>query len=132
MAPDQISGTCLCGANDMSARGPAGTVTACHCPQCRKTSGNFAASFDVADADLVWERSHWTTYATPAGGVRAFCPICGTKLWFRAADGSLSVEAGWITSPTGGRLQEHIFMSSAPGWDRPGDGLPQYEGWGTT
>jgi hypothetical protein len=127
-----IRAVCLCGANAMTASGAAGKVTACHCAQCRALSGLYSASFDMDEVAIVWERSDWTLFPTPGGGVRAFCPTCGTKLWFRAADGAFSVEAGWISAPTGGRLVEHIFMGSAPGWDRPGDGLPQHPEWGTT
>jgi hypothetical protein len=127
-----IRAACLCGANVMTTPGPAGDMTACHCGQCRALSGFYAASFDMAEAALTWDRSDWTLFPTPGGGVRAFCPTCGTKLWFRAADGTFSVEAGWLLPPTGGRLVEHIFMAVAPGWDRPADGLPQFDRWGTT
>lgn len=127
---DVLHGACLCGANHFSLPGPMGAVTACHCAQCRRTSGHFAASFDADEAALAWAGQGWTEYRTPGGGTRAFCRACGSALWFRAADGAFSVEAGCIANPTGGWLAAHIFTEGKGGWVVPDDGLPQYPGAG--
>lgn len=75
-----LKGSCLCGANHFTLPGPMGDVTACHCSQCRKLSGHFAASFDVPEASLHWNTSHLAEYHTPGGGQRGFCPSCGSSL----------------------------------------------------
>jgi hypothetical protein len=121
-----IRAACLCGANRMTAPGPGGPVTVCHCRQCRALSGYAAASIDLDESSVTWAARDWTTYVTPGGGVRAFCPTCGTKLWFRAADGAFAVEAGWLDPGSGAHLAAHTYTAAAPDWDRPTDDLPRY------
>ncbi len=127
-APATLRGACLCGANRFTLPGPMGEVTACHCTQCRKTSGHYAASFDAHEPDLHWQSRHLAEYVTPQGGRRGFCPTCASSLFFRAADGSFSVEAGCIENPTGGRLAAHIFVADKGDYYDLTDGLPQFDG----
>lgn len=123
-----LRGACLCGANRFTLPGPMGPVTACHCTQCRKLSGHYAASFDARESDLHWQARHLAEHVAPAGGRRGFCPDCGSSLFFRAADGSFSVEAGCIDAPTGGRLESHIFVADKGDYYMIDDGLPQHPG----
>ncbi|WP_318248214.1 GFA family protein [Xinfangfangia pollutisoli] len=125
----QLQGGCLCGANRFTLPGPMGEVGACHCTQCRKLSGHYSASFDAAESDLAWSARHLAEYVTPGGGRRGFCPDCGSSLFFRAADGGFSVEAGCIDSPTGGQLRSHIFVADKGDYYDIDDGLPQFPAW---
>lgn len=122
---ETLQGSCLCGANRFTLPGPMGAVTACHCSQCRKTSGHYAASFDADDASLIWQARKTASFTTPGGGSRSFCPDCGSSLGFRAADGAFSVEAGCIDNPTGGTLTRHIFTADRADYVTLDDGLPQ-------
>ncbi|NEY89677.1 GFA family protein [Rhodobacteraceae bacterium KMS-5] len=102
-----------------------GAVTACHCSQCRKTSGHYAASFDAEEAAVNWQARNVAEHVGPGGGTRGFCPTCASSLYFRAADGSFSIEAGAIDNPTGGQLVRHIFVADKSDYDQITDGLPQ-------
>jgi hypothetical protein len=126
--PATLHGSCHCGANRFTLPGPMGEVTACHCSQCRKTSGHYAASFDAHEPDLQWLARDLAEYVTVGGGRRGFCPTCATSLFFRAADGSFSVEAGCIDAPTGGRLTAHIFTADKGDYYDLTDGLPTHPG----
>lgn len=119
-----LQGACMCGANRFTLPGPMGAVTACHCSQCRKLSGHYAASFDADEGALHWQAQHLAHFATPGGGRRSFCPDCGSSLTFRAADGAFSVEAGCIDNPTGGTLTCHIFTDDKADYYDLTDGLP--------
>jgi hypothetical protein len=126
-----ITGSCVCGTIALTAPGTPGPVTACHCTQCRKLSGFYSASFDIDENQTRWAGTDAIrTYTTPGGGTRAFCSTCGTKLWFRAADGAFSVEAGLLDQPTHTTLTSHIFTADKGGYYQIADGLPQYPGWG--
>ena len=67
-------------------------------------------------------------YVTPGGGQRGFCSGCGSSLYFRAADGAFSVEAGVVDAPTGGWLARHIFVADKGDYYTLADGLPQHAG----
>lgn len=111
-SPDLVPGTCLCGGCAFTIAGPVGPVTECHCQQCRKLSGYLSASCDVAQIN--WLRQ--TTLAEwrgPGGALRGFCRVCGGKLFFRAADGALSVEMGALEGPTGGWIAARIHRQAA-------------------
>lgn len=129
-APALLSVACLCGEVAFALPGPAGEITACHCTQCRKLSGHYAASFDADEAEVEWQsRRGLTEYRTPGGGARGFCACCGSSLYFRAADRAFSVEAGAVTGATGSRLVRHIFVADKADYYEIDDGLPQYDGW---
>ncbi|MBD3765903.1 MAG: GFA family protein [Rhodobacterales bacterium] len=125
-----MTARCLCGGVAFDLPGPAGAITACHCTQCRRLSGHYSASFDADAAQVRWIcRDTLADHATPGGGRRGFCARCGSSLWFRAADGALSVEAGAVLGPTGGRLAAHIFTADRGDYYAIDDGLPQAPGW---
>ena len=122
--------TAPCRASGFTLPGPAGDITACHCRQCRKLSGHYSASFDANEAAVAWQaRAGLADYATPGGGRRGFCTGCGSSLWFRAADGAFSIEAGAGEGRTGGRLSGHIFVADKGDWYDIADGLPQAAAW---
>ena len=105
----EVHGACLCGANRFTVPHPMGKVWACHCTQCRKTSGHYSASFD-AEA-ITWHARAAATHTSPNGGVREFCPTCGSGLTF-TKDGITSVEAGVCDNPTGGELRSHVYVGT--------------------
>lgn len=113
LAPDPIRGGCLCGGCAFTIAGPVGAVTECHCQQCRKQSGYLSASCDVAQID--WRRQETLAeWLGPQGSARGFCRVCGGKLYFRAADGALSVEMGALEGPTGGWIAARIHTAIPP------------------
>ena len=128
--PDKLHGSCLCGACQFTLPGPAGEIIACHCRQCRKLSGHYSASFDADEAALAWTaQTALAEFQTPGGGQRGHCTRCGSSLFFRAADGNFSVEAGAITGATGGTLGGHIFTGAKGDYYDIDDGLPQAKTW---
>ncbi len=129
-APARLSASCLCGRVAFTVAPDKGGVGACHCRQCRKLSGHFSASFDADEAKVVYAaRDSLAEYQTSGGSRRGFCRTCGSSLWFRAAPGGFSVEAGSVDGATGLRLQSHIFVAEKGDYYRIDDGLPQYPGW---
>jgi hypothetical protein len=77
-----IEGSCLCGAVTirLAAHDPA--VTACHCRMCLRWTGGPFAGFD-APVEAVSISGKVAIYASSAFAERAFCPRCGSHLWFR-------------------------------------------------
>lgn len=128
-AEGPLADACLCGAVTVTHPGPVHTVTACHCTQCRKTSGHVPRSFDDPARRSRIE-GPLARYASPGGAVRSFCPTCGTKVAFDGPDGLLSLEAGLFDALAARAPDLHIFVADkgdyyeippdAPAW--PGAG----------
>ncbi|MCW1918766.1 GFA family protein [Rhodobacter sp. KR11] len=121
-AATKVHGACLCGANRFTVPHAAGAVWACHCSQCRKTSGHYSASFDAEQID--WQARSVARHVGPNGGLREFCPTCGSGLTFTKG-GVTSVEAGVCEGATGGHLAGHVFAGDRGDYYALDDGLPQ-------
>lgn len=109
-----IRGGCLCGGVRYEVRGPLRDIIACHCSQCRKTSGHFVAATQASATDLQLPESatlRW--YRSSATAERGFCSRCGGNLfWRETAPGTevISIMAGTLEVPTGLRITAHIFV----------------------
>jgi hypothetical protein len=102
-------------------------VVDCHCTQCRRTSGHFAAFTAARPEDLVLIESgglRW--YRSSATAARGFCGVCGSSLfWKPASGGRVSIAAGTLDPPTGLATAAHVFVGDAGDYYEIGDGLPQ-------
>ncbi|MFG1399422.1 GFA family protein [Roseixanthobacter pseudopolyaromaticivorans] len=125
------AGGCLCGGVRYEIRGDLTQPVACHCAQCARTSGHFAAmtcckSEDltlIASETLVWFRSS-------AAVARGFCARCGGNLFWREDPGTETyVTVGTLDRPTGLKLAGHIYVGSKSDYYELGDGLPQKQEW---
>jgi len=77
-----LTGHCLCGAVTIAVAGAHDPrVGACHCRMCQRWSGGLFLCF-TADAAAVTVSGDVTRYRSSAFAERAFCPRCGSHLWF--------------------------------------------------
>jgi len=126
-----IKGGCLCGGVRFSIDGPCRDVINCHCQNCRRTHGHFAAYTAVLRTDLMLIRSDslcWYHDRSP-DTLRGFCRDCGASLFWDAKDGSgkLSIAAGSLDDASFLKTMAHVFVSEAGGYYRLEDDLPQFE-----
>jgi hypothetical protein len=121
-------GGCLCGAVRYEVRGPLRNVVACHCTQCRKTSGHFVCATQCAEDDLaVVEDRGLTWYQSSATARRGFCRTCGGNLFWKPEEsGSVSIMAGTLDGPTGLAISRHIFVADKGDYYQIADGKPQH------
>ncbi len=122
-------GGCLCGAVRFRAQGALREVIACHCTQCRRQTGHYLASTNVADDQLTVtgeDKLRW--YHASDFARRGFCGECGSVLFWKAnSERHISICAGSFDQPTGLRLASHIFCADKGDYYEITDGLPQYE-----
>lgn len=125
------TGGCLCGGVRYAYAGPLRAVVACHCEQCRRTSGHFAAATHGRREHLTLTRDDGLRWFASSPGVqRGFCGTCGASLfWEREGTGGISIMAGTLDRPTGLRLVQHIFTAHAGDYYAVDPGLPQADGW---
>jgi hypothetical protein len=123
------TGSCLCGAVTFEVTAPLRGPDACHCTQCRRQSGHFWASTDVARSDLNIQGSAKITWFQSSDKVRrGFCSVCGSVLfWDPIRRDFMGVAMGAFDPPTGTRLAVHIFVAEKGDYYDIADGLPQNE-----
>lgn len=120
-------GSCLCGAVKFAVTGELHPPDACHCSQCRRQSGHFWASTDVARAALTIHGAESLTWFHSSEKVRrGFCSTCGSALfWDPIKRDRIAVAMGAFESPTDTRLAMHIHVADKGDYYDIGDGLPQ-------
>lgn len=125
------TGGCLCGAVRYRVSGPLLDVVACHCSQCRRTSGHYAAMTNVPEERLHLERAEalaW--YRSSASAERGFCARCGSNLFWRPSGGAyVAITAGTLDAPTHLTITEHIFVADKSDYYDITDGKPQKTAW---
>ncbi len=96
-----ISGHCLCGAVSITITGAHDTnVGACHCRMCQRWAGNVNTGFS-AEACGVTISGTVARYRSSTFAERAFCPVCGSHLWYRdqGEDGEPPLDEPYEFSP---------------------------------
>lgn len=108
-----ISGSCECRNIKFEIQGQIPNVVACHCTQCRKTSGHFWAAVSIGDEHLIFLRKDglkW--YQSSAKAKRGFCENCGASLfWKEYGRDVIEVAAGALDAPTGLETEKHIYVA---------------------
>lgn len=106
-------GGCLCGAVRYAVRGALRPVVNCHCRQCQKSHGHYAA-YSAVDRDAleITEPRGLRWYRSSELARRGFCGECGSSLfWDRDGAGHVAVAAGTLDRPTGLSTVRHIFVA---------------------
>lgn len=108
-----MQGSCLCGAVSYVIHGQPRSVVACHCSQCRKTSGHYVAATQISKDRLeIKGASNLTWYPSSETAMRGFCRTCGSQLfWTAKTSNHVSVMAGTIDGASGLTLDRQIHCS---------------------
>jgi hypothetical protein len=125
-----VTGSCLCGGVTFELSGKLRDSVACHCLQCRKTSGHYVSATQVSAGQLtVTSDATLTWYASSAQAKRGFCSRCGSSLfWAHEGDnGAVSVMSGTLDGATGIATSKHIFTAFKGDYYDIAGNLPQHE-----
>ena len=112
--PDPMrTGSCLCGGVRFTVRGRMRNLVACHCSQCRKTSGHYTVASSVPDEAITFlARETLAWYRSSDAAERGFCNRCGGNLFWRPeGEGRNSIFAGVLDNPTGLAVKLHIYCA---------------------
>ena len=122
-----FEGSCLCGAVRYRTPGPLRPVVACHCRQCRKTSGHYVAATS-APRESVEIAGTVAWYKSSASARRGFCPVCGSSLFWDGPGAHLSIHAGTLDGDPGIALAGHIYCADKGSYYEIDPGLPRFDG----
>ncbi|MDQ2094213.1 GFA family protein [Rhodalgimonas zhirmunskyi] len=125
------TGHCLCGATRFTiALDTLRQPSACHCSQCRRSSGHLWGGTTVMNDELTLDAGdNLKWFRSSEWAERGFCSACGSSLFYRPVNSDhLSVAIGCIDPPTDTRFKRHIFVADKGDYYEIGeDGIPRFE-----
>ena len=124
---NRLTGACLCTGVSFKIRGTPDGVIACHCSQCRKSSGHVQAGVEIRPDQLVMlSGESLSRYRVSDIATRGLCSTCGSSLVWKPDHGrDISVMAGAPDHAAGLRLKKHIFVADKGDCYEIEDGVPQ-------
>jgi hypothetical protein len=125
-----ITGSCLCGGVRFTLSGKLRNSVACHCVQCRKTSGHYVSATQVRPEQLdITHNETLAWYQSSPKAERGFCNLCGSSLFWRHVDdgGAVSIMSGTLDGATGITTEKHIFTAFKGDYYDIADNVPQRE-----
>ncbi len=125
-----MEGGCLCGAVRYRAVGPPTASMICHCHSCARAAGAPAVAWVTFRMQAFsFLRGDPAELHSSPPVTRRFCRSCGTPLTYEHAvrPSEIDVTTRTLDNPDAFPPSHHAWVSDAPSWDRPADGLPVYE-----
>ena len=124
------TGSCLCGGVTYELTGTLRNSVACHCVQCRKTSGHYVSATQVRPEQLtITSNKTLQWYRSSPVAERGFCNVCGSSLFWRHDNdnGATSIMSGTLEGPTGIHTEKHIFVADKGDYYTIADHIPQHD-----
>ena len=111
-----MKGSCLCGAIEISA--PAiDSVSVCHCSMCRRWGGGPLFTVHYGPEVSLGIQGQPAVYRSSEWAERAFCPACGTHLYYRLiSTNEYALPAGIFPDAARLALTSQIFIDEKPAY----------------
>ena len=124
-----LSASCLCKGISLTIRGKFRPVINCHCNQCTKTHGNYAAYTSVLEENIVFKsKKNLKWFKSSSKAKRGFCNKCGASIFFkRLGSRSVSISAGLFKNPTKLKTISHIYIHNKRDYYKISDKLPKFK-----
>ena len=101
----------LCEGVKIKVKGKLRHVINCHCSQCMKTHGNYAAYTACLEDDVIFNNKKtlkW--YKSSNIAKRGFCSVCGASMFYKQLKNrNISIAAGMFHNPTKLKTHSNIF-----------------------
>ena len=107
-----LKASCLCGGIQFRTQGHHRHVSNCHCIQCMKTHGHYAAYTNVLEQNVKFfkkETLKW--FKSSKRAKRGFCKKCGASIFFKTiGSDNIAIAAGMFNGPTKLKTKMNIFV----------------------
>ena len=122
-------GSCLCGGVKFTTKGFHRHISNCHCIQCMKTHGNFAAYTAIRDLNVKFlSKKTLKWFKSSKRARRGFCKKCGASLFFKViSSNNISIAAGMFNSPTKLNTKMNIFVKGKLDYYKLDNRLPKFK-----
>ena len=107
-----LKASCLCGGIQLRTQGYHRDVQNCHCMQCMKTHGHYAAYTNVQEQNVkFFKKKTLKWFKSSKRARRGFCKKCGASLFFKViSSNNISIAAGMFNGPTKLNTKMNIFV----------------------
>lgn len=124
------SGGCLCESVRYIINGTLRDIVNCHCKQCQRTHGNYAAYTATDKENLILAEERGLKWYSSSNHVRrGFCKECGASLfWEPLNKAHICIAAGTLDAPTKLTTVKHIFFADAGDYYHLDDDLEKFPG----
>jgi len=123
-----LKGSCLCEGVKFKTHGLHRDVHNCHCIQCSKTHGNYAAYTSVQKSNINFLKNNtlkW--YKSSKRAKRGFCKKCGASLFFKVINSKvIHISAGMFNRPTKLKTTMNIFVKNKADFYKLDNLLPKF------
>jgi len=119
---------CLCGGVKFKTYGKLRYVSNCHCIQCVKTHGNYAAYTSCKESNIKFlHKKTLSWYKSSDKAKRGFCKKCGASIFYKRNNSShISISAGMFKNPTCLKTKINIFTKGKLDYYVLNNKLPKY------
>ena len=106
--------SCLCGGVKIKTKGKLRHVINCHCKQCMKTHGNYAAYTSCSEDNITFiNKKTLKWFESSKIAKRGFCSTCGASMFYKFLQSkNISIAAGMFSNPTKLKTQSNIFTKN--------------------
>ena len=123
-----LKAACLCGEIQFRTKGHHRNVQNCHCVQCMKTHGNYAAYTNVEERNIKFLKKRtlkW--FKSSKRAKRGFCNKCGASLFFKVIGSNIiHIAAGMFNKPTTLKTTINIFVKGKSDYYKLNNRLPKF------
>lgn|SRR5690554_196769 len=111
----ELTGSCLCGAVQLSVVQEHPSMGVCHCSICRKWAGGPFMSMECHQAPSIRGEEHIGIFDSSEWAQRGFCKQCGTHLFYRLKEGGFyALAAGLFPKSGNWPFTLEVFVDEKP------------------
>ena len=124
-----LKASCLCGGIQLRTQGYHRDVQNCHCMQCMKTHGHYAAYTNVQEQNVKFlKKKTLKWFKSSKRSRRGFCKKCGASLFFKViSSNNISIAAGMFNGPTKLNTKMNIFVKGKLDYYELDNHLPKFK-----
>jgi len=123
-----LKASCLCGGIKLNTQGYHRNVQNCHCIQCLKTHGHYAAYTNVEERNVKFLKKRtlkW--FKSSKRAKRGFCIKCGASLFFKIIGAkTISIAAGMFDRPIKLKTTMNIFVKRKSDYYKLDSRMPKF------
>ena len=120
--------SCLCGGVKIKTKGKLRHVINCHCKQCMKTHGNYAAYTSCPEDNITFiNKKTLKWFESSKIAKRGFCSTCGASMFYKLLkSNNISIAAGLFHNPTKLKTHSNIFTKDKLDYYKLDRSLPKF------